>query len=251
MVVVVDERSAQDKQPAHMPPECQEEMQKMMKDQETMQKAQKCEQTSGHAQAAVKFLEGADSKGAQAEVEKLFKECAGLSDMCAKQVAPDIVLKMRLSGAAVSEQCVSTARTLMQKEPTKEQQTCQETTMKGMVQNLEKQDLEGAMATAQKGLQDCNQVKHPCDFQLAPVLLLDLLSQGAAPGQQAEEQPEMELPPIQVLVGGMERVAKTSTDLAPSASVKSQAKGKAVSLLDVAARVRISTDARAFKLTRG
>merc|ERR1719443_860893 len=119
-----------------------------------MRKAQRCEQTSGHAQAAIKFLEGADSKGAQAEVEKLFKECAGLSDMCAKQVAPDIVLKMRLSGAAVSEQCVTTARGLMQKEPTKEQQGCQDNTLKSMVQNLEKEDLKGALATAQKGLQD-------------------------------------------------------------------------------------------------
>merc|ERR1719161_1971356 len=164
-----------------------------MKDRETMEKAQRCEQNSGHAKSAIKLLEDADSTGAEAAVEKLFMECGGLSDVCAKKVSPDIVLKMRLSGAAVSEQCVTTARGLMQKEPTKEQQGCQDNTLKSMVQNLEKEDLKGALATAQKGLQDCNQVQHPCDFQLAPVLLLDLLSQGATPaaGQEMEE-PEME-----------------------------------------------------------
>merc|ERR1719238_2493934 len=107
----------------------------------------------------------------------------------------------------------------MNHEPAESEKACQDKTAKGMAQQLVQRNMDGALTAAQKGLHECHKVEGPCDFQLAPVLVMNLLQQAAG-GAAAEPEPEPEMPEISL--GLLEKAQST----------------RKMSLLDVATKVR-------------
>merc|ERR1719379_2996327 len=220
-VVVVGDAAIRNSTQSKIEEQCINEMKALMQDQQRMEKSQQCEKTTGHAQSAIKQLETADSKGAEGHVEKLFSECAQLSPECAKQMAPDVIIKMRLSGVAISDQCMTVGKTALGHEPSESEMACQDKIVEGIGQALMQRNMDGALTAAQKGLQECHKVESPCDFQLAPVLVMNLLQQAA--GGAAEPEPEPEMPEISL--GLLEKAQST----------------RKMSLLDVATKVRVTS----------
>merc|ERR1719281_1940871 len=136
-----------------------------MKDKKVMAKAQACEQKENGAKAAIAKLQDGDVKGAESAVGVTFSKCGGLSEKCAKEIAPSVVIKLRLSGMAVEPKCLKVAKDEVK--TTKHDakwKACQKSTVKGMVSSLQNQDMNGAMLAAQVGLRKCHDVKSPCDF---------------------------------------------------------------------------------------
>jgi hypothetical protein len=212
--VFIVEDHDQPTQDGGLSPECQKEMAARLQDRKVMAKAQACEQKEASVKTAIANLRNGDVKSAESAVEATFSKCAKLSEKCAKQVAPSVVMKLRLSGMAVEQKCLKVAKDKVQ--TTKRDakwKACQKSTAKDMAASLQKQDMNGAMMAAQHGLGTCYDVKHPCDFQLAPMLVMQLV-QASAEAQQHKPKLEPELPPIPIFAAGADAAVRASKELA-------------------------------------
>jgi len=226
--------------------ECQKEMMTKMKDKKVMAKAQACEQKENGAKAAIAKLQDGDVKGAESAVGVTFSKCGGLSEKCAKEIAPSVVMKLRLSGMAVEPKCMKVAKEEVKTTKYDDKwKACQKNTIEGMVNSLQQQDMNGAMLAAQGGLGKCHGVKHPCDFQLAPMLVMQLIqASGQEQMQEQEPEPEPELPPIPIFVAG----ADVRSAMAPDAPATAPHSKGTISLLNVATRLHLQSERRTVHL---
>lgn len=213
---------------------CQNELKEVEGSEEKMMAAQQCELESGLTQKAVDSLLLAKRTDALATVANSFEECVKVSSGCAEEIAPKVVLQMRLSGVAVDETCMKVAQAQTQKLPSDDTVKCQENTTKFMVDGLVKQDLEGALVVAQTGLGKCHKLESPCDFQLAPILVVQIL-QAAQQQQQGGGAPPGGAPTTitEVLLAGMKQANVTKSQLTHNGTASA-------SLLEVSQRVHIA-----------
>jgi len=218
---------------------CMSEMRKAANDKKVVAKSAECEKKSGHAKAAFQELQQGHAGKAEAAVQEVFQQCAGISEGCAKELAPDTVLKMRFAGVTVTQSCMTKAQGLQDKEMTEPQMACQEKSTEGMVKALQGRDLQGALDEAQHGLGKCHKLEKPCDFQLAPSLVMQLLQQAAGAGE-AEAGPPMQQ--MRVLLAQVKD--RASKVIGPSGH---DGVGEA-SLLSIAARVRLSSQTARLRL---
>jgi len=164
-------------------PACQKEMTELKSDDKRAASAQKCEQDRD-AKKVVQMLSDADLDGATSEVSSTFQTCGNITKSCSKEVAPHIVMMVRLSGMAISDKCKEVAAEAAHKEPEK----CQGVMMQSVFEKLQKQDLDGALDTANKGLDTCVKMEKPCDFQFAPVLVSQIIQAVEAREMEEEEE---------------------------------------------------------------
>lgn len=225
---------------------CTREMENLIMNRTRVMSSQACENKQGFAKHAIQALQKADLSAALKSIKGTFHDCAAISSECADELAPDVELKMRLSGITIERQCADAAHALAKKH--EKGGSCQENVTKSMVSELEKENLEGAMAAAQRGISVCNGIASPCDFQLAPVLVGQLME------AQAEQE---ERAMLGALLSGLRQAAERSNKLVAKQSKGSlkkrtvktdEAKHKAVSLIDIAERVRITSEKRAISL---
>lgn len=239
---------------------CAKEMEQVSSNQAQFAKSHECEAKTGYSTKAVDALRDAKPEGALGFVEKTFHECAGISADCAKQVAPGVVLKMRLSGVAISDSCKKVAGS--QTAPKENSEACRQNMTQGMTGSLQKQDLDGAMSAAQHGLHSCQKIEAPCDFQLAPVVVMQMLQASMQQEQQqitevllaglhkAQEMSE------QVTLGTLspvhERTTRVKAEGKYAPAAKNQTKQVALlqqtqlSLLDLNLRMRIEHAKKSF-----
>lgn len=267
-VVMVDNSSAkaemsQQKSSSDVSAQCQSEMERLSASRSRLQSAETCEQQSKHSQQAVNALQQGNQSQATDAIERSFFECGKLSTKCSKEMAPEVVLKLRLTGVTVTKQCIQKAQAMQGKKATKADQVCQDNVTKSMISQLSQRNLNGAMSAAEYGLKTCQDIQRPCDFQLAPVLVASLLEQHIEDEEEAQQQEIVE-----VMLTGIAAAQEMSKKLQQSsgkvnatqrASQKNQTakkpvlatppkNKKAISLLSVAQHVHISSAVRKFQM---
>lgn len=210
VVEIVDDASAESNGTAPRREEglsekCGKEMLELQMNATRFKQAKACEESknSSYVQQTFDALQRADKAAALAAAATSFHKCAGLSATCAKEVAPQVVLKFRLSGATVSKSCAQAGekRAAAEAHSVDRKEPCQENTTRAMIQDLGRQDLEAAMDAAQLGLATCAKIEHPCDFQLAPILVMQLM-------QVVQQQEQEQI--TEVLFAGMRAAEQAS-----------------------------------------
>lgn len=182
MVVVEDEGTVGRSDPAsglgNLSSKCRFELttiSSQMNQTETAQ-VESCENEGNYTGRAIEALQEANSTRARTLVEETFSKCARMSQACAEEMAPDVVMKARFSGMAVSNTCIQVAQSLDPGAGQAQAQTqCMKDSTKAQAEQLERQDMEQAVLAAQHGLSNCSKVEAPCDFQLAPMLITQLV----------------------------------------------------------------------------
>jgi len=164
---------------------CVATLEKLLTNPHKVEKARKCEEKKGHSDKAIEALQDMDTDLAIKNIEKTFHECGGISKKCSKELAPEEMLKIRLSGVTMEQRCADIAAE-QDMEPDAEAVTCQTKMGQSIVDALMRGDVETALDKAQHGLSKCNKIKHPCDFQLAPLLVGQLIQSQEEQGSQAE-----------------------------------------------------------------
>jgi len=196
---------------------CREEMEELTANSSRRVSAEACVDKSNSTQRVIQALQQANSSMAETEASSTLRECGGLSQGCAKQVATRTVLNLRLSGLSVSKVCagdvVRTARQTPKLAPA-EAARCRENVTKAVFQELSSKDIEGALAAAQYGLSMCNNVGHPCDYQLAPVMVMQLMRSASE-----EEQ-------VQVLMEGLQQAQALAMQIAKMQAAQHAKEGK-------------------------
>lgn len=130
-----------------------------------------------------------DADLAVKNIEKTFHECGGISKKCAAELAPEEMLKIRLSGVTMEQKCADIASE-QDMEPSAKAVACQMEMSQDITHALMIGDIGDALDQAQDGLSQCNKIKHPCDFQLAPLLVGQLIQSQEEQGpQQAPLEP--------------------------------------------------------------
>lgn len=230
---------------------CEGEMEKLEMNHTHAISSRECEDQEIYTKRAVASLQEADDTDSLVSIENMFRKCAALSANCAKEVAQEVQLKMRLSGVTVESRCDESARDLQSKQSKKS--PCQDKATKSMVEALAKEDLDGAIVAAQTGLRTCNNLPAPCDFQVAPILIVQLL-------QAKEHDEEQDI--TRALLSGLRQASDHSAKLATtrklSLSTNAGSKGaakmiiateqKTISLIDIAERVHITSERRVVNL---
>lgn len=229
---------------------CLREMEGLAVNRTRVEISRRCEDTKGYTKQAIAALQHANATDALSAIEKTFHDCGALSVQCAKEMAPEVELKMRLSGVTVESQCAKKAQEAQSKMSSKEGH-CQENATKSMVNALAKENLDGALKAAMSGLSTCNSLGSPCDYQIAPILVMQLM--------QAEEV-EQEEAMMHALVSGLRQAAERSAKLTSgdkfllksrfdkAATSNMHMKRKALSLIDIAEHVHITSERRSVSL---
>jgi len=230
---------------------CLREMEALAVNRTRVEMSRRCEDAKGYTKHAIAALQRANATDALTAIENTFHECGTLSVQCAKEMAPEIELKMRLSGVTVESQCAKKAQEAQSKMSTSKGGHCQENSTKSMVSELAKENLDGALNAAMSGLSTCNSLGSPCDYQIAPILVMQLM--------QAEEV-EQEEAMMRALVSGLRQAAERSAKLTSGDKIllksgfdkaetsKMQMKHKALSLIDIAEHVHITSERRSVSL---
>jgi len=155
--------------------------------------AETCESQADRTGLAVTALQHADKAAALRVAELAYRGCMSLSDGCAKELAPQLVQKLQLSGMAVTQNCSAAVAniTVIQPEGGSESdesnlknKRCTKEVMAMVNKRLRHQDIDGATIVAQHGLGICYGIKSPCDFQLAPALVLRLMDMNMQHARQ-------------------------------------------------------------------
>jgi len=230
---------------------CEREMEELAVNRTRVEMSRKCEDQNGYTKHAVAALQHANATDALASIEKTFRECGALSVGCAKEMAPEVELKMRLSGITVESQCAKKAREAQSKMSKGKGGHCQENATKSMVNELAKENLDGAMTAAMSGLSTCNSLGSPCDYQVAPILVMQLMQ-----AKEVEQEEAM----MHALVNGLRQAAERSARLTSgdkllrssrTGLLKSQfdkvgnsQTHNALSLIDIAEHVHITSEQR-------
>lgn len=240
---------------------CLQQMEGLAVNRTRVEMSRKCENEKNYTKHAIAALQHANATDALTAIEKTFHDCGGLSVECAKEMAPEVELKMRLSGLTVESQCANKAREAQAKMAAKKGGHCQENATKSMVKELAKQNLDGAMTAAMGGLSTCNSLGSPCDYQIAPILVMQVMQ-----AQEVEQEEAM----MSALVSGLRQAAERSARLTsgdrmlgssrtgllksrfdkPTASKMHMGRmgHSPLSLIDIAERVHITTEKRYVSL---
>lgn len=237
---------------------CEREMELLAVNRTRVEMSRKCEEQNGYTKHAIAALQHANATDAMVSIEKTFRECGALSVDCAKEMAPEVELKMRLSGITVESQCAKKAREAQSKMAKGNAGHCQENATKSMVNELAKENLDGAMAAAMGGLSTCNSLGSPCDYQIAPILVMQLMQ-----AKEVEQEEAM----MHALVNGLRQAAERTAKLTSGDKLlmssrtgllksrfdkveksKTQMKHKALSLIDIAEHVHITSERRSVSL---
>jgi len=225
-------------------PACQKEMSELKSDEKRATRAQKCEQDTD-AKKVVQMLSDADLDGATSKVASTFQTCGNITKSCSNEVAPHIVMMVRLSGMAISDKCkeIAAKTEAAHKAPEK----CQGVMMQSVFEKLQKHDLDGALDNANKGLDSCVKMEKPCDFQFAPVLVSQIL-QAVQAREMEEEAAEITYLIARQMNASRANASKVEAavkpDVAPTKKAAAVAvapkKGtKAISLLKVSEKLAI------------
>jgi len=182
--------------PGGLSPDCNKELNKL-RDPKVQEASAKCEQKGQYPDKVVGLLKKGDEAGATKLVEEMFQKCASFSEKCAAEVAPGLIMEIRFSGVAVSEKCLEDVGKV-QKDPKAQQfaAECQaeEKVGENILMSLNKNDIKSAMNFADHSLQKCLKMNEKCAWQLAPVLVNDVVmqamqAQAAQQGQQQQQAP--------------------------------------------------------------
>lgn len=231
-------------QKLHM--ECEKEMFLMMMNRTRMEGSQKCEQSAGHVNHSIVALQHGDTKAATASVIHTFVDCASMSTKCAQAMAPDVVQKMRLSGVTVDHKCELEAKHLHDEDGTRKPAknatvACEKNTVLKMIGGLQHEDVDAAMSEAQQGLKSCNSISSPCDFQLAPMLVTQIVDEH-------EEQEEAHA--LKALFAGLRKAQQVQAKMSATTSSKEGTKkGHKVplSLVSLATSTRVASTSHIMK----
>jgi len=249
-VVVVLEGGDDDAAPAAMglSLKCRKEMIGKMQGV-SLQEHLKCEQQQNSTTRVMNALRHANNTEALALTARTFTECMKLSQVCANEIAPDVVLKARFSGMAVSTECKQKAEFAMVH---KGDGSCERNTTKAMVAQLKKRNMAGAIHEAQDGLVKCNSLSPPCNFQFAPMLVMQLIQMAQQQQMQMaimsglRQMNQIQAAMMSEMMKAKEKAALAKKPLVthPNATVASKRSEnptakKALSLLDVASRIQI------------
>lgn len=235
-VLAVDAARMMKQQPGGISADCQQELNRL-RDPAFQKKSAECEQRGAYPDKVVNLLKDGNQANATKKVEEMFKKCADFSDRCAAEVAPGLIMELRLSGAAVSEKCIAEVGKTNKDPAAKEfAAKCQqsEKTGENILMALNKNDINAAMKVAETSLQKCLKTSKGCAWQLAPVLVNDVVMQAMAAQSQPAAQ---ETPMTVVLTAPKAGIAPEVLKLAVASH-----KGKAASLLNMAVpKVVLST----------
>lgn len=231
-------------QKLHM--DCEKEMFLMMMNQTRLERSQKCEQSGGHVNRSILALQHGDTKAASKSVVQTFVDCASLSTACAEAMAPGLVQKMRLSGVTVDHQCELAAKNLDDgthkpaTNATAVTAACEKNTTRKLIGQLQHDDLEAAMLEAQQGLEFCNGVSGPCDFQLAPMLVTQIME---------EHEAQEEAHALHALFDGLRAAQQFKAKMSAKDSAKNSTQGhKApLSLVSLATSARLASRSHIMK----
>jgi hypothetical protein len=215
--------------------ECGKEMLFMAMNRTRLVKSQKCEQEAGHTNRSIAALQRGDTKAASEAVIQTFHDCASLSTKCAEAMAPGIVQKMRLSGVTVDHQCELVAKRLdgdAHARISNATETCEKNSTRSLIAQLQHDDLDGAMGVAQKGLEACNGLAAPCGFQLAPLLVTQVMA-----AHEAEEENLM----FNAIFKGVNAAQQFA------AKMRNTTKGQKLSLVTLATATRLASKSQVFK----
>lgn len=182
--------------PGGLSMECNKELNKL-RDPKVQEASSKCEQEGQYPDKVVALLKKGDEAGASKLVEEMFQKCASFSEKCAAEVAPGLIMEIRFSGVAVSEQClVEVGKVQKDQKAQKFAAECQaeEKVGENILMSLNKNDIKSAMNFADQSLQKCLKMSKSCSWQLAPVLVNDVVmqamqAQAAQQGQQGQQTP--------------------------------------------------------------
>jgi hypothetical protein len=188
-------------EPAMLDKACTEQLMALKMNATRFSEAQACEEKAAYTEQATAALKLADQPAALVAVESAYHRCMGLSQSCAKQAAPQLVTKVRFSGVAVTQQCKIASGAVKSGADTN---TCERNMTTAMVADLKRQNIDAVMLAAQHGLSSCYHVVHPCDFQLAPILVMQLIQSVMGQAQQQIAQ---------VLLAGINAAEDVSTNL--------------------------------------
>lgn len=231
-------------------------------DESALREATSCERTGGYTEKVVAALKEANSTRARKNAALVFSKCMKISGGCAEEMAPGVVMSARFSGAAITSACRDRAQQLEASAASKADTACESNTSQAMVAQLQHQDLQGAALEAQRGLKRCNGIKAPCDFQLAPLLAMRVLmvvqqqqmQEVLLAGLRDAEEVQAKLlssSGAQLLAAGPPSAAErtkarnNTSALSPSKPLSRKTPLKALSLLNIAERMRIITSASA------
>jgi len=180
---------------------CTEQLMALRMNETRLSEAQSCEEKAAYTEQATAALKLADQAAALVAVESAYHRCMGLSQTCAKQVAPHLLTKVRFSGVAITQQCKTVAGAV---KPGVDTNVCERNMTTGMVAELKQHNTDAVMLAAQHGLNSCYHVAHPCDFQLAPILVMQLIQSVMGQAQQQIAQ---------VLLAGLSAAEDVSANL--------------------------------------
>jgi hypothetical protein len=231
VLVIVDDTAANQSSapPPGMSQACAKEMFTLRMNESRFKSAKACEESTGYMNHTLEALRHADEHAALTAATAFHQECAGLSPTCAKEVAPHVVMNFRLSGLTISEVCGEAGKKSTEAEAKgkpSEKKPCQENTTKAMVKGLRSKDMEATLDAAEHGLASCAGIEHPCDFQLAPVLVMQLV-------QAIQVQEEAQI--AEVLFAKLRASADTE-----AGAKAAGAPAKAAQKLDKAAKIKFS-----------
>jgi len=182
-----DEEEVEDESSDHndVSNQCVATLEKLLTNPKKVEKARKCEEKKGHSDRAIEALQDMDTDLATKNIEKTFHECGRMSKRCSKELAPEETLKIRLSGVTMEQKCADIAAE-QDMDADAKAVACQTKMGQGIIDALLTGNVEDALDLAQDGLSKCNKIKHPCDFQLAPLLVGQLIQSQEEQGPQAE-----------------------------------------------------------------
>lgn len=133
-----------------------------------------CEQEQGFADKVIDHLQNGEESEAISVTEDSFHMCAGFSKECAEEVSAGVVQEIRFSGVAVSDSCRAKASKSQQDEKfmTGVHQCEQDKKVaENLLSALNSGDLDKAVGSAEHGLEECMKLPEECAFQIAPVLV--------------------------------------------------------------------------------
>jgi len=177
--------------------ECEQEINDAQQDPAKSGEINNCLSSKGYNDAVQDDLRDGDHRKATSEAAKGFMECGNITEKCAQEEAEGVVLNIMLSGGAVEDACwqeLDKIQKDQEKVNSEEFETCQDKAMKSVVEDLNHDDLDGALDIAAKEqLQGCFGISKRCSVQLSPVLINQIVEQAqhaASGGQQPITNPE-------------------------------------------------------------
>lgn len=138
------------------------------------QDAAACEKAHKFPDAVIAHLQAGRQEEAVNVTKESFEKCGKLSKNCAAEEAPVVVQELRFGGVALSDKCKAAVRKAQTDKATmKEVRKCENDAKvpEKLLSELNNGDLNMAVASAREGLEKCMKLSDECSFQVAPVLV--------------------------------------------------------------------------------